>query len=369
MDSSSSHILIITSWYPTPENPLYGSFVEEQANLLARNHHKVTVVHIFLKGRFMQTLMSRSTDVTTTQSDLLTVHTIGVAPVFPRARSANYRKAAKFLMGFLESKKLITPETIIHSHSAFIGGVVASKVAKQFKCDFFHTEHSSGIILNPEEYTTEDRKALKELLSTASTSIFVSRFARDKVNKEYGLTTKKQKVIPNLVDNHFFERPLESSHQNGFTILSIGALSDLKNQELLLKTVHLLKNQINGLKVIIAGEGPKKEELISLCNSLDIDEQVSFIGRLDRKEVAEQLSRADLHVSTSKIETFGLTIAESIALGTPVLACDSGGVNDIITNECGMICEYSTESLAQGILHFLDNRDKYPAQKKRKKER
>jgi glycosyltransferase involved in cell wall biosynthesis len=64
-------------------------------------------------------------------------------------------------------------------------------------------------------------------------------------------------------------------------------------------------------------------------------------------------------VSTSKVETFGLTIAEAQAMGKPVVVTDSGGVRDIVTQETGIVTECSPEAFAKGLIHMIQSLDSY----------
>jgi glycosyltransferase involved in cell wall biosynthesis len=80
---------------------------------------------------------------------------------------------------------------------------------------------------------------------------------------------------------------------------------------------------------------------------------------LNRAEVKEQMSAHQVILSTSKVETFGLTIAEAQAMGKPVVVTDSGGVRDIVTKKTGIVTELSSEAFAKGLIQLIQSFDAY----------
>jgi glycosyltransferase involved in cell wall biosynthesis len=82
-------------------------------------------------------------------------------------------------------------------------------------------------------------------------------------------------------------------------------------------------------------------------------ENVHWLPILNRTAVKEQMAAHQVILSTSKVETFGLTIAEAQAMGKPVVVTDSGGVRDIVTQETGIVTELSSEAFANGLMQLI----------------
>ena len=80
---------------------------------------------------------------------------------------------------------------------------------------------------------------------------------------------------------------------------------------------------------------------------------------LNRDEIVRQMDSCQVVVSSSKLETFGLTIAESGARGKPVVVTDSGGVSDIVTAKTGLIVSQNSDSLADGLISIQKNYSEY----------
>ena len=360
MRDNSLNILLLASWYPSMEHPTAGSFVQEQAHMLRDYGHQVTVIHPFLLGTFASSITKRST-VSYTQEDGIRVLRVGVAPPLPFFRAISYaycfRRVRKAMKTFLLDPKEFA---VIHSHAMFMGGVIGYMLSKKNNLPQVHTEHTSGLIFNPKQYTNKDLSLSRKAYAHCHKVLFVSQFAMKHTLSNIALESKDNLVVlPNIVDPSFFSFPIGPfSKATSFKFLVIGSLIPRKNHQLLLEAFRLVQKEFPSVGLSIAGNGPLELELRSLCVSLKL-ENVYWLPRLNRSEVKEQMAAHQVILSTSKIETFGLTIAEAQAMGKPVVVTDSGGVRDIVTQETGIVTECSPEAFAKGMIHMIQSLDSY----------
>ena len=84
---------------------------------------------------------------------------------------------------------------------------------------------------------------------------------------------------------------------------------------------------------MLAGDGPMREELETLAESLGIRYQTMFLGAQGASEVAKLLHGCELNVLPSREEPFGIAIIEAMACKAPVVASDIGGIPEIIQHE------------------------------------
>ena len=360
MRDNSLNILLLASWYPSMEHPTAGSFVQEQAHMLRDYGHQVTVIHPFLLGTFASSITKRST-VSYTQEDGIRVLRVGVAPPLPFFRAISYaycfRRVRKAMNRFqLDQKEF----AVIHSHAMFMGGVIGYMLSKKNNLPQVHTEHTSGLIFNPKQYTNKDLSLSRKAYAHCHKVLFVSQFAMKHTLSNIALESRGNVVVlPNIVDPSFFSFPIGPfSKATSFKFLVIGSLIPRKNHQLLLEAFRLVQKEFPSVGLSIAGNGPLELELRSLCVSLKL-ENVYWLPRLNRSEVKEQMAAHQVILSTSKIETFGLTIAEAQAMGKPVVVTDSGGVRDIVTQETGIVTECSPEAFAKGMIHMIQSLDSY----------
>lgn len=362
------NILIVASWYPDAAHPTSGSFVEEQALMLHNAGHTVCVLHPYLMGTFFSSLLKKNQISKEVYNEIPVVR-IGIKPPLPKQRKLAYKQLFQKCLSALDKYKCPIGEIdIIHSHAMFMGAYVAERLAQKSEKVFFHTEHTSGLIIQPEQYNQMDRSIIKAVFNTAKNTFFVSQFALEKTLKQFSIPlSDRHQVLPNLVHGSFFEQNSATNIHGHFRYLIICNLIPLKRVDFLLKTWAHVVDKHADLRLSIAGEGPEKNRLLELTRKLNIEDKVYFLPRLNRSEVKEQIEKHHVLLSTSKIETFGLTVAEAQALGKPVVVTDSGGVRDIVEPTTGIICTPEKDSLAQGLIDVYENFKTYSSNEIRTK--
>ncbi len=120
---------------------------------------------------------------------------------------------------------------------------------------------------------------------------------------------------------------------NDFNIVQVGRLDHIKKgQDILLYALaELIRLNLGvDIKLDFIGDGPSKNELQNLAESLHVKEQCRFIGTLPREYIYQHLRDYDLLVQPSRFEGFGLTVAEAMAAKIPVLVADIEGPMEII---------------------------------------
>lgn len=353
--SDKKTILIISSWYPSLGNPTYGSFVKEQALLLRSFGHNVIVLDANLNGTFMQSLSKRKTVLSESMDEGIRLFRVRTSPIFPKSRSWSYSRLAKKCLSYLKDQMDIKDIDLIHAHSTFLGGYIANYIYKKEGTPYVLTEHASALIFKPETFTRSDIKHFKTVCHQASSLIFVSTFQQEQLIKRYNIETENAHVIPNLVDHRFFTHTKPNSNDGSLSFITIGSCIAVKQLDLLIQAWKIVNEQFPQLKLTIAGDGPLKNELIELMNGLHLMDSVQWMNKLSRDSVLEQICAHDALISSSKLETFGLTVAEAIACGKPVVVTDSGGVKDIVRSENGIVTGQTAHELAEGIVSLYLN--------------
>jgi glycosyltransferase involved in cell wall biosynthesis len=147
-----------------------------------------------------------------------------------------------------------------------------------------------------------------------------------------------EKFNPKNIDHDFISAFIKEHQLNDKTIVSsVGRITQLKDLETFINAIAIVKESIPNITGLIVGgvrEDKQKyfESLKVLAKELKIEEQIIFTGSQSR--VAEIYALSDVVVSSSKKpESFGRTVAEAIAMNTPVIATNHGGVLDIIKEE------------------------------------
>lgn len=153
-------------------------------------------------------------------------------------------------------------------------------------------------------------------------------------------------------------------HKNKTFIVS-SQLIDRKRIDLIIKTFGDFIQQINGdYTLLIAGEGEKRIELEKLTHSLGLDKKVIFLGKLPHKELIEYLSKAKAMLIYTKKDNSMISIAESIAVGTPVITTNiPDNAKYIRENKLGIVSDCwgvkDLESVINNNSEYVNNCREY----------
>lgn len=165
-----------------------------------------------------------------------------------------------------------------------------------------------------------------------------------------GIKTKKLSLKKNIF--------LKDKHT--CKILQIGRLEHtIKGQHLLIKSLYFLKkeNLLSSINITVdfIGTGSSLEFLQTMAVQLEVNNLIHFIGLKDREYIYSHIKDYDFLVQPSINEGFGLTIAEAMVVGVPVLVSDVEGPLEVIGNgkygytfQCG-----NALSLAKQITYMI----------------
>lgn len=141
-------------------------------------------------------------------------------------------------------------------------------------------------------------------------------------------------------------------------VLAVGRLQAVKGFDLLLHAVARLlaaSGDRMSFTVRIGGDGPERDYLGRLAEGLGIGREVTFLGRLDRRGVADEVARASVVVVPSRVEAFGITVLEAWRAGTAVVATNRGGPPEFVTDgQTGLLVDPTdTDALAAALGRVL----------------
>ena len=120
------------------------------------------------------------------------------------------------------------------------------------------------------------------------------------------------------------------------TLVHVGRIAHEKNIEFLFRMLALVVRSKPHVVFIVAGEGPALSSCKAYVRSLGLADHVRFVGYLSReRELLDCYRAGDLFVFSSKTETQGLVLLESMALGVPVVSTAHMGTADIVNPQRG----------------------------------
>ncbi|MEN6411818.1 MAG: glycosyltransferase [Veillonellales bacterium] len=341
------HILVVPSWYPSEENPILGIFFKEQAEALAKTNETIGVLVLredsilnikkILKYRIRVNHFSIKNDSHIQYLELCYIS-------FPKIKSI--KKLQRDILVKVITKKYIKiygKPDIIHLHS-FLAGDIALRFKRKYKIPYVVTEHSTGFARDL--FPNNDIEYATTIYRNSSKCIAVS-------NEFCSLLKEKTKCnfiyIPNMVNaKRFIIKYFDN--KSYFQFVNIASLDEKKNQIMLVRAFYNQFRSVKDVKLVIAGEGPLKQNIQKEIVSLGIDDQVILFGKASRDEVKTLLQSSDAFVLSSRHETFGVVLIEAMSCGLPVVATKSGGPESIVANKkLGELTEIDVDSLATGM--------------------
>lgn len=126
----------------------------------------------------------------------------------------------------------------------------------------------------------------------------------------------------------------------------------------MLQAIKKLRDKGYQLHYVIVGDGPQREALTAMTETLGIADIVSFAGYKPHAEVWPYFATCDIFVLPSWDEAFGIVYTEALSLGKPVIGCaGEGGPEDLKSlGDCiQLVQSRDVDSLAQGLQSLLDN--------------
>jgi glycosyltransferase involved in cell wall biosynthesis len=176
----------------------------------------------------------------------------------------------------------------------------------------------------------------------------------------WGIPTERIQVIYNAVDKlpENFRSCPEIREQLGLTgddtvVITVGRLVRWKGVEQLLRTMVFFDNS---LKLLIVGDGPEKNKLTDLAESLSVTNRVKFLGKTDRLQVLEYIKASDIFVLNTGYEGFSHVLLEAMMVGTPVITTAVCGNPELITHQKnGLLVEPHSDDLFEHIDCLLQN--------------
>lgn len=259
------------------------------------------------------------------------------------------------------------------------GGLWALQAARRTGLPLVVQSHGSDVQTVPEIgygacLDSARRATVVSVLAAADHVIAVSRLNKEMI-VDLGMDEGKISVIPNGVRYREIQqvpaadlRPALSLRPDDFVLVSVGGNRSVKRLELLFQALALLKHGHADVKCVCVGP---REGLAQLAAKHGVGDQVVFTGRIPRQttgnneppfpELINLYRSADLYVSTSYVESFGIAALEALACGRPVLVGARHGIRDVLRpGRTGMVMEQETpQELAEHIMLFRRCRDEW----------
>jgi N-acetyl-alpha-D-glucosaminyl L-malate synthase BshA len=254
---------------------------------------------------------------------------------------------------------------IPHASAAYMAREILR--SQGIEIPFITTLHGTDITLVGKDASFEPVITFAINQSNAVTA--VSESLKQDTFDHFGVN-REIEVIPNFIDISRYEGcstdgVLKTFAPNGEKILFHASnFRPVKRVEDVLKVFSLVKEKIP-CKLLLAGDGPERPKIETLCRKLGTCKDVHFLGKL--KHIEEVYSVADAFLLTSETESFGLAALEAMASKVPVISSNTGGIPEVnIHGKTGFLSNVGdVEDMAKNTLKLLENEEQMALFKER----
>ncbi|MCO6494187.1 MAG: glycosyltransferase family 4 protein, partial [Bacteroidetes bacterium] len=327
--SDKKHILILASWYPNRYTPYNGDFVQRIAEETAKKY-KVTVLHICNKNESGKSELVINKCANNMEER---IYYLEKAPALLRYNFFLY--SGDMLLKQIEQERGIVDFT--HVQVIWKMGLLAYRFRRKFKIPYYITEHWTGYLDENYQLNNFKLRFLTKLIAQkAEKFITVSKHLGQEILRK-GYIKHDAYTLPNIVK---WVAPALPEPNHIFTFIHVSNLRDKqKNVSGIIKAFANTLTLNTEMKLVFIGSN-KSDEFKALSQQLAIPERsLQFYPELTHNETLHMISNSDCLVSFSNYETFGITCAEALCMGVPVIYTVSGGPEEYIENNMGIRVE------------------------------
>jgi glycosyltransferase involved in cell wall biosynthesis len=342
---STLHVLTLTPFFPSNQNEVSGCFVAEPID------------------QFKQFGVDSSV--------------IAVSPIYHPRKQPSPSAAADWVrypqvpgtLGLSSSGKLLYARLlrrirklhsvkaidVIHAHAALPCGHAAALLSRRLNIPFVVTVHGLDVFNTcslggiPAEWR---RTVSVDVYRAARTVICISGRVQEILKAG---TPACSAIVYNGANPILFSPNPDEMGPIDPEILVVGTLLRSKGHELVLRALGNLRLPFPRLRCRIIGEGPDRAQFEALVRAMGIEQQVQFVGRQSRSEVAEAMRRCSVFALPSRNEGLGCVYLEAMSCGKPVVACRGQGIEELIEHGKNgwLIPADGLEELVQGFAALL----------------
>lgn len=281
-------------------------------------------------------------------------------------------RVSYFLGSALAKTKRFKPD-VIHVHTPFAVGWEGVLCAKTLKIPLVGTHHTfydhylKHVKLEKQSWKKLSWKYTAAFYNRCNLVLIPSRALCAEL-KDRGLVSPAY-VLPNAIDTDSF-RPLASKDGKAAlkkifgikdnAIIYMGRVSYEKSIDVAVRAFATVCKKRTDCQMLVVGDGPEKESLIKLAESLEIGDKMIFTSYLFGQDLVQSLQASEIFITASKSENQPVSVLEAMSCGLPIIGVSAAGMPEIIKDgENGFLSkEDNHEDMAEKIRILLDDNDR-----------
>jgi 1,2-diacylglycerol 3-alpha-glucosyltransferase len=293
-------------------------------------------------------------------------------PSLPLPARTEYRLTLP-LVARRNKRRFLSQCDVIHSHSLFITGWMASYYARRrFRVPLIFTYHTlldSYAHYSPlgHRLTSQLTRELTKTYANAADAVIVPTKTVAAELRKQGVSAPVC-VVPTGIDLEVFRRGDRTSGaairdkfgipHDAPLLLLVSRLAQEKNVPLALEALERLQTRLPGAHLLLVGSGPLRHALKEQVRAAKLGAVVHFAGSVEHSEIPLFYAAADVFVFPSITETQGLVLAEAFAAGLPVVALDNPQTRDVFGEHLAGEIVADAQSMANAVFELISNAER-----------
>lgn len=182
------------------------------------------------------------------------------------------------------------------------------------------------------------------------------------IQEEKNIQSKLARSIP-IAENYLVQYNLKDK----FIFLFVGRLVEVKGLDILIAAFSKVHKKNNHIRLILVGDGERKESLISLTRCFGLEDAIFFTGQKMEEELFAWYQLGQVFILPSRFEPFGAVVNEALVCGCKVIVSNQVGASCLVDNENGCVFKSENENeLADFMQTSLTNVNRTDVFKQRK---
>lgn len=177
------------------------------------------------------------------------------------------------------------------------------------------------------------------------------------LENKYGISNKKIKVIPHGLDLDTITSKFERiDNLRDIKLLYVGPIIPRKGISYLIKGMAIVKDKYPNVKLFIIGKGGHRKKYEKLSRNYGLEENIIFTGFVSDDTLKNYYKGCDVFVFPSLNEGFGQVLIEAMSFGMAIVAANSSSIPEIIGDSGILVKPKDHNSLAEAIIHLIDDK-------------
>lgn len=347
MQQKPLHVLVVATWYPLNEDKLLGIYHRQFCQALAEKGVKVNMLHVDRRPISEIAAFPFSKKRTRIAENGFTTY---VAHMLNRSRISEamqikaYARTLEKL--YKEYEKEHGKPDVLHAQVLIPAGYATVMLGKKIGVPVIITEHAgcfdrffSGWYAPFTRIATQGAKKVT----------CVGQYMKDWLENRFDTPAQ---ILPNIVDCSLFSGPKAQKQDDTLEFATVCALRTGKRIHNAVDALAKLRkeNRLRNFHYTVVGDGEMFNWYKNATEQSGMSDCVTFVGRKSHEEIAEILSRTDILIMPSDVESFAIPAVEAVAAGVPVVSTRCGGPEGFLTPDCSELCDVGDiEGMADAI--------------------